>query len=94
MSRYIDADALLRELDELQKPHDIGFGEETILISIDLESLYKFINDLPTADVFKVVHGKWIRKGDEIYCSECKFRFYPVMFKYCPGCGAKMEVTE
>ena len=45
-------------------------------------------------DGSRVVHGKWISKGEEVYCSECNFRFYPVMFKFCPNCGAKMEVKE
>lgn len=45
----------------------------------------------PTVDINT---GKWMYKEKEIYCSKCNFRFYPVMFKYCPGCGAKMEVTK
>lgn len=58
MSRYIDADKFLNDLEELQKPHDIGFGEESTLVSINLKALINFIKEQPTADVVEVVRCK------------------------------------
>lgn len=91
MSRYIDADKLrhmilyFADAKNLDGNHEQAKTYNHCLIMID---------ESKTADVVEVVHGKWIHKGEEVYCSECKFRFYPVMFKYCPGCGAKMEVIK
>jgi hypothetical protein len=54
-----------------------------------------------------VRHGKWIEINtesgifmtyDEVKCSECGFVEYFnkgwARFKYCPTCGAKMDVEE
>lgn len=62
------------------------------------------ICSLPSADVVERKHGKWERKlvpiSDEgviiipgNVCSECGgITTYNVsLFKYCPGCGAKMD---
>ena len=43
----------------------------------------------------KVVHGKWIicSDGYYTYCSVCKEEpSVGVMTKYCPNCGAKMDL--
>ncbi len=106
MARYIDADALIKALDELQKPHDIGFGETSCLVAINLYSLNNLIKDLPTADVVEVVHGEWIRKADwkdlPTVCNQCKHEFTEYVIGYeweetgdlpnfCPHCGARMD---
>lgn len=59
------------------------------------------ILDVPVADVAPVVHSHWEYKitddGENIgICHNCK---YPVSWfweqtKYCPHCGAKMEVDH
>ncbi len=51
------------------------------------------------ADVQPNVHGKWIKKYTDTetlaVCNNCN---YPISFwhttKYCPNCGAKMEVQN
>lgn len=88
MSRYIDADAFLKYFDELQKPTDIGFGEEATLLSIHLSELVKTIKEFPTADVVECKRGEWkFYSRDEdafdvygneswairYYCSNCNF---------------------
>lgn len=77
----------------------------------DYERLYfvKAIKNIPTADVFEVIHGKWeaghyeggIFDGTNFEkCSVCQFErlFEDVNFKttynYCPNCGAKMDLKE
>ena len=61
------------------------------------------IDEQPTVDAKK--HGRWI-KGNEFHwytnsCSECGFTRRTDIkaenwngWKYCPHCGAKMEVEE
>ena len=92
MTRYIDADKLIREF---------SGGEEmkSMSESIADERFIRVIKNQPTADVEEVKHGYWIKKEDSYFCSECdsencyafcenikKFTDY-----YCPNCGAKMD---
>ena len=53
------------------------------------------IQEAPAADVAPVVHGKWIHKNGEMYCSICgsEALMDEVYYKspYCPDCGAKMD---
>lgn len=75
MARYIDADKLINYLKDLQKPQDIGFNEESIMVSINLKSLVEKIESLPTADVEEVVRCKdcvhykpFLHKKNRKYC--------------------------
>ena len=59
------------------------------------------IDEVPTADVQEVKHGKWCKQGlvvDEYgdkhigyICSVCK-KFVPNKGNYCLECGAKMDL--
>lgn len=69
----------------------------------DINDILVLIDGSPRVDAVPVVHGKWeIRtteavKGDVTYivhkyfCSECG-KQAEHFFKYCPNCGAKMNV--
>lgn len=65
---------------------------------ISLEDVRNTISNFPAADVAPVVHGRKIEDGDIgcfwlcSLCGEC----LPYGAKYCPNCGAKMdlEVTD
>ena len=60
------------------------------------------LEDLPSADVAPVRHGRWIESTTDLICSACETAFnyeiawmcrdlpygYPM---YCPYCGAKMD---
>lgn len=83
MSRYIDADALIQ----------LGLQD----------GAYEYVSvqeiaDFPTADVAPVVHGEWVVKGQEVYCSRCKktsgynWHGASAFSKFCPNCGAKMDL--
>ena len=71
---------------------DWGFGPKNVL-----ETLQK----IPAADVEPVRHGRWIiRRGQDwpewairIVCSECGL-VTGEKSKYCPNCGAKMDLEE
>ena len=67
----------------------------------------KILNQFPAADVVPVVHGKWlewfpgdcalIMTGEEMLyrCSSCNAKYADAEeYKYCPNCGAKMDLEE
>lgn len=107
MSRYIDADALEKKLEE-ERTYLLNreqYGAEHILVHHALNVL----DEMPTADVKPVVRGEWedkevfetaeeyIEQWQSARCSACgKYHTTPYMyyfdkFNYCPNCGAKME---
>lgn len=62
------------------------------------------INDIPSADVAPVRHGRWESFEDVFMetcyeCSECGLAFYLAdggtpkenEYHYCPNCGARMD---
>lgn len=51
------------------------------------------IDEISTADVSPVLHGKWVFGGDGcVICSECnEEESNDNHRKYCPNCGAKMD---
>ena len=56
----------------------------------------KIIRSAPVADSEPVVHGSWVpfhsqAAGNIWYCSACEIGFAAQM-KYCPHCGAKMDL--
>ena len=95
MSRYIDADALLKQaVLKFKCVPLVGViycvnGEEIF----DGEDLQDFIRAMPTADVVEVRHGHWGFDGFGWTCSECDE--YAILgiekLNYCPNCGAKMD---
>lgn len=65
------------------------------------KNLPYFLNKAPTVDAQPVVHAKWIIFGDiysfEYKCSNCKGELLKnnlgnCFSKYCPHCGAKMDL--
>ncbi len=89
--RLIDADELTKDLTQLAK-HQCGEKQSTIIGVVYTISKRKTIDP--------VKHGKWtiedLTPGTmRVTCSECRIsrwlergRFY----KYCPFCGARMNV--
>jgi len=59
------------------------------------------VQEIPAADVVKVVHAKWVNiNGTQAhYCNQCGmdfdlFAYCKDKFLYCPYCGAKMDLEE
>ena len=57
------------------------------------------IDEVPAEDVAPVVHGRWIYGEDiDIQCSVCgadaltEGDYRQVKSRYCPNCGAKMDL--
>lgn len=68
------------------------------LFQSELEEIEEAINAAPAADVAPVVHGRWERRRNVWYCTNCgkgyKITYGAVaanMHNYCPHCGAKMD---
>ena len=85
MSRYIDADKI-----EYAPCTVYQYNGKDVT---EMIAYKKLIDIMPTADVEKVRHGKWIYEGtyvDAPYrCSECR-RLSTNEYPYC-HCGAKMD---
>ena len=64
------------------------------------------VQEIPAADVAKVVHAKWVNphwlgSTSVANCSACNFeaqhreyRGVQNFYKYCPGCNAKMDLED
>lgn len=70
-------------------------------------ALAKVATELPTADVAPVIHGHWCLEEETFSCSNCDTVFFcgfntkreneirlRECYKFCPVCGAKMEVED
>lgn len=54
------------------------------------------LDGIPTADVVKVKHGKWIKryeKAPRYACSVCSHLYNNKEYKHCPFCGSIMYGT-
>ena len=86
MAKYIDAEALINELQSHGAICDFGVF---------------LMGEQPAADVQEVKHGQWeeerLVSGEIKYtCSKCGqvFQGESLDFNYCPNCGAKMDGKE
>ena len=65
-----------------------------------VKSLIKGLKLQPAVDAVEVMHGHWIPTTymiPSVMCSECSYpvgKEYEREFKYCPSCGACMDVQE
>ena len=79
-------------------PETIESGEENTVSFKDVKSV---LRSFPAADVALVVHGEWIEKDGDLYCSNCWYQIPDcagnatvisrVENRYCYFCGAKMD---
>lgn len=83
MSRYIDAEQFICELD----------GSECLDTERDYDEIAKRLEECETADVQEIKHGIWIKEEKSVLyvCSSCGERVYRDYYKFCPNCGAKMD---
>lgn len=92
MSRYIDADIIDTILDGAIQGEEVT-GNPPIINAHDLVCM---LNDIPTAEVAEVRHGRWLNvepAPNHLWyctCSVCGERQTVEVANYCPMCGAKM----
>lgn len=105
MSRYIDADLLMKELGitdpDCEKCEWGCKGFPSCSRDGDFVDACDAICEAPTADVRENVHAHWIFGATQghswMKCSECLVSQdgQTATFSFCPNCGAQMdEVTE
>ncbi len=73
-----------------------------LLIGLDSlpweEEVDNIINPLTVSDIKEVVHAEWLGKPiagySTVRCSNCRFTFSENSgrWRYCPSCGAKMDL--
>lgn len=91
MSRLIDVDAAIDRYYAEYKKQDIYDGSQ------DRDWLKRCIDEAPTIEVEPVRHGRWVKRGQDIFCSECDeesgytWAGASRYSDYCPNCGAKMD---
>lgn len=93
MARLIDADALKKVIYFETNHLGIDFHKSKLIgIAID---------NAPTIEAEPVRHGKWIWEEQVYNCSVCSHKAYGNIlecmdgtYKYCPNCGARMEIEE
>ena len=85
---YIEREAVLEQIEEMKD----NFAP-TVRPMFDV--FKHIVTTQPAADVAPVVHGEWLHKNGEMYCSVCgsEALMDEVYYKspYCPDCGAKMD---
>ena len=106
--RLIDADAFISEMNNrieaaikwgvnaiADRCDDIKLRAEQAVATFCEASLTA--KKMPTIDAVPVVHGTWVVKGQDIFCSLCgeesSYTWYggSKFSRYCPNCGAKMD---
>ena len=93
MAEYIEREILLKAVEKMDKLDK----EVKPSYEYNKQGYILLIKNAPTADVVEVKHAKWEINSDGYYpyCSHCKTEpKNGVMSKYCPECGAKMNLSE
>ena len=95
--RLIDANNLIEEIREERCYNCRNFKDMKCDYCGTADYIY-MIEDMPTADVAPVVHGRWIEQEKYTFgvmydCSICDNRILDNghSWNYCPSCGAKMD---
>ena len=99
MAEYIEREALLEKVDDqISDMQESPYQDEIDLTIRGMEIVRDSIEFATTADVVEVKHGEWIeyQTPNIICCSECDWGtgVDEKTFKYCPNCGAKMDLKE
>lgn len=111
MAEYIKLEAAIAIIEEKQKELcPVGRYGRGYVYGSDREKydawdeIIDALENIPSADVAPVVHGRWIHSRYEdcseqferVKCSQCNHEAYAMAFyvrggNYCPKCGAKMD---
>ena len=94
-NKYIDAAEFDRELCALMRKYNRDCEiERADGVFAALARLRLF----PSTDVAPVVHGRWIHDRNNLYgCNNCLYRetmSHKEKKKYCPNCGAIMDLEN
>ena len=96
----------MAEYIERQKVFDslpVVTEDKTISLYGAVSDFIVYVSAIPSADVAPVRHGRWIERksfhaegGISAKCSACQkdVQYLGNPLKYCPNCGAKMDLEE
>ncbi len=96
--RYIDTDEAIKAITDMPNCYN-GFSD-----TYDKACIIGVLEELPSADVQEVRHGRWIKDKNLYKCTACndllavagwadcipEKQIYKA-FRYCPNCGARMD---
>ena len=92
MAIYMDADALLKHLNDYAlQESSFPFNRKAFYAILDC---MKAVIEQPTADVAPIVHGEWIPQDmtyTKFMCNQCNSKNHSGHEKFCPNCGADMR---
>lgn len=92
MSRYIDADATLKQFEEVHG------NESELLNCYNADWVVSFIEAQPTADVREISRGRWELIGKNVSkCTVCgcaRNIRTQIGWNFCPVCGSKMGLED
>lgn len=97
--RLIDADKLIKELEDWYKQCGGTTNQRDWIIQDVISSAMDTVNEAETIDAAPVRHGEWIPIKMEmsfgtlngVKCSLCGEKKVREGSNYCPTCGAKMD---
>ena len=98
MAEYVEREAIMEF--PIRKDHcDKEHANEHFIFGV--ESVLEYVENLPSADVAPVVHGRWLEKksavGRYFECSNCgahENKHTAIKGYYCWRCGAKMDIQD
>ena len=108
MSRWIDADALKKDIARLHALNDEAeirraYEYNPHVTSTDFEetlvSVFDAIDDAPSIDI-ELKHGEWKNYKDEHYCTNCgevvigDWYTEDEWYDFCPNCGCRMKGAD
>lgn len=93
MDEYISREDVLRKFIEGDGHDDDRFTEG---YNFAVQEYREEVKKIPITDVQPVVHAKWEISSDGYYpyCSRCFGRPNGELTKYCPDCGARMDLDS
>lgn len=79
----------------------VAFDDSLRLSAKEWNMIFDGIDNLPSADVAPVRHGRWEKNDDGIMiwweCSECHLNAWydgDNLYDYCPNCGARCDLED
>lgn len=97
MAEYIKRDDVIQAIERYSLGNGSALGHHSGAVDCAIQT----IENMPAADVVPVRHGKWLLYftwvGHYWECSECHtnpFIYVTKDTKFCPKCGAKMDLKE
>lgn len=99
--RLIDANDIVKVAEHAYSEWNLAMaaadGQRQINQVYKMKELCKAVKAVadaaPTVDAAPVVHGRWIKDGDVVVCSNCgeEHAWEEYRATYCEDCGAKMD---